>query len=203
MTVRRFDDASVADWLMADGRDWARAVTRGPLGFDAYARLLHIPDPAFPGQRETDVESVLGPGDLWQIAIAVEDLRPHTTTPDEIYYLIWDGCGYPELLSGGAPIVEIRDERGASMRDYHLFVGDTDMLGWLPPEPEPTPRHGHSILPAPAFVWPADRAWCFTEDVDPHFATIGASAAAIADLLRDTRIDTVADDPDVSPPFYR
>ncbi|WP_287003679.1 MULTISPECIES: hypothetical protein [Gordonia] len=75
------------------------------------------------------------------------------------------------------------------MRDYHLFVGDTDMLGWL--------------LPAPAFVWPADRAWCFTEDVDPHFATIGASTAAIASLLRDTRIDTVADDPDVSPPFYR
>lgn len=89
------------------------------------------------------------------------------------------------------------------MRDYHLFVGDTDMLGWLPPEPEPTPRHGQSLLPAPSFVWPADRAWCFTEDTDPHFATIGASAAAITDLLRDTRIDTVADDPDVSPPFYR
>ncbi|GAB40594.1 MULTISPECIES: hypothetical protein [Gordonia] len=202
MTIRRFDDASVADWLMSDPRDWGCVVTRGPLGFDAYARLLHIPDPAFPGQCENDVESVLGPSELWQIAVAVEDLRPHTTTPDEIYYLIWDGCGYPELLSGGVPIVEIHDERGATVRDYHLFVGDTDMLGWLPPEPEPTSRHGHPILPPPAFIWPADRAWCFTEDIDPHFATIGASAAAIADLLRDTRIDTVADDPDVSPPFY-
>lgn len=189
MTIRRFDDASVADWLMTDGRDWARAVTRGPLGFDAYARLLHIPDPAFPGQRENDVESVYGPSELWQIAVAVEDLHRYTTTPDEIYYLIWAGCGYPELLRDGVPIAGIRDERGSTMRDYHLFVGDTDMLGWL--------------LPAPAFVWPADRAWCFTEDVDPHFATIGASTAAIASLLRDTRIDTVADDPDVSPPFYR
>ncbi|MCR8897678.1 hypothetical protein NWF34_12060 [Gordonia sp. GONU] len=48
-------------------------------------------------------------------------------------------------------------------------------------------------------TWPADRAWCV---VDPHFATIGASAAAIADILTDSSIDTVDDDPRVDPPRY-
>lgn len=56
--------------------------------------------------------------------------------------------------------------------------------------------------PTPSFVWPADRTWCVTCDVDPHFATIGGSAEAIAATLALTEIDVVVDDPDVEPPYY-
>ncbi|EME16461.1 hypothetical protein [Rhodococcus triatomae] len=41
-----------------------------------------------------------------------------------------------------------------------------------------------------------------TCDVDPHFATIGGSAAAIAATLALTDVDVVVDDPDVEPPYY-
>ncbi|NKS72360.1 hypothetical protein GS531_04915 [Rhodococcus hoagii] len=61
------------------------------------------------------------------------------------------------------------------------------------------PGHGS---PTPAFIWPADHAWCVTCDVDPHFASIGASADAIARLVADTRVDVVVDDPDTEPPYY-
>ena len=36
----------------------------------------------------------------------------------------------------------------------------------------------------PAFVWPADRAWCVAKDVDPHWAGIGGPGALVAELHR-------------------
>lgn len=47
--------------------------------------------------------------------------------------------------------------------------------------------------PTPAFVWPADRAWCVTCDVDPHFATIGRSAEAIDTIVTLQEVDVVDD----------
>jgi hypothetical protein len=50
-------------------------------------------------------------------------------------------------------------------------------------------------MPNPAFIWPADRAWCVTNDVDPHWAGIAATAAAIDDLLASPALDMVRADP--------
>jgi len=58
------------------------------------------------------------------------------------------------------------------------------------------------LLPLPAFVWPADRAWCLTRDVDPHYAGIAASAAAIEELLAQPQLDVVLADPAEVPPHY-
>ena len=62
-------------------------------------------------------------------------------------------------------------------RAYFLFqvseLGDRDLSpGRLWPD-----------LPDPAFVWPADQAWCLANDVDPHWAGIGADASAIDSSL--------------------
>ena len=58
-------------------------------------------------------------------------------------------------------------------------------------------------LPDPAFVWPADHAWCLANDVDPHWAGIGADASAIDDLVADPRLDVVPADPRLRQPSYR
>jgi hypothetical protein len=55
----------------------------------------------------------------------------------------------------------------------------------------------------PAFVWPADRAWCVARDVDPHWAGIGGSARLVSRLTAEPLLDVVTADPDESPPAYR
>lgn len=57
-------------------------------------------------------------------------------------------------------------------------------------------------MPPPAFIWPADRAWCITHDVDPHWAVIGADPAALDPLLTEPRLDAVPTDSNDEPPFY-
>jgi hypothetical protein len=67
-------------------------------------------------------------------------------------------------------------------------------------------ERGHSDglgMVAPAFIWPADRRWCFTSDVDPHWAGIGGEAAAIDALIAADDIDVVRADPAVPAPAYR
>lgn len=46
-------------------------------------------------------------------------------------------------------------------------------------------------IPPPTFVWPADHRWCYSSDVDPRWAGIGASAAAIEPLTRRSDVDVV------------
>jgi len=57
-------------------------------------------------------------------------------------------------------------------------------------------------MPNPAFIWPADRSWCVADDVDPHWAGIGADRSAIDQLLADPRLDIVRADPREDPPHY-
>jgi hypothetical protein len=188
-------DLSPADWLVANelaGLDWWRLVTVGPDGFERQARLRFSPDPAWEGQSENDLGD-LGPDrpteqDL--LAVAAEVLASHTTTPDDCFFARWDG--WPARLDG--PTFDLPN------RAYHLLRGTVgDLIGWIAAGPWTT---AHDAYP-PAFVWPADRSWCIAADVDPHFAGIGASSAAIDALLADSRIDVVDLPPGVEPPFYR
>ena len=54
----------------------------------------------------------------------------------------------------------------------------------------------------PAFIWPADHAWCVANDVDPHWAGVGGTAPLISRLMADPRLDLVPADPAEDPPFY-
>ncbi len=58
-------------------------------------------------------------------------------------------------------------------------------------------------MPSPAFIWPSDRAWCITADVDPHWAGIGADHAAIDMLLTESRLDVVPVEANEKLPFYQ
>ncbi|HEU5268190.1 MAG TPA: hypothetical protein VFU35_15885 [Jatrophihabitans sp.] len=87
-------------------------------------------------------------------------------------------------------------------RGYWLFrgpladIGTWDTAHGWPGQPRLQPTH-------PAFVWPADRAWCLAWDVDPHWAGIGAHQALITALIADPLLDTVPADPTEDQPSYR
>ncbi len=84
-------------------------------------------------------------------------------------------------------------------RDYFLFQGAWYLGNWGAPQ---EPSGSHDWAPPPAFVWPADHAWCLARDVDPHYAGIGADPIAIQALLDDPRLDVVEADPSQEPPRY-
>ncbi|WP_432510106.1 hypothetical protein [Kineococcus sp. SYSU DK001] len=190
---------SVADWITGSTRPWHRLVSTGPAGLPAYARLRFIPDPTHPGQGEGDVDVDPGPdapseNDRMRTALTV--LAAYTTTPDECFFAVWDGWGLVPT-DRTTPRIEVPN------REYLLFQGAVSDLGdgreWsrvLNPPPHPWPG------PDPAFTWPRDRAWCLTKDVDPHYATIGSSRAAVRELLDHPDLDVVKLDLDEEPPHY-
>ncbi len=84
------------------------------------------------------------------------------------------------------------------MRSYFLFRGPLSDVGkWGDGFSD---RHDQW---EPAFVWPADRAWCVAKDVDPHPAGIGAASAVIDQLIADPRLDAVRADPAQDQPDYQ
>lgn len=190
-------DLSAADWLTSSRLSWWQLVTLGPAGFAAYARLRFIPDPAYAGQAENAAEvDDEHPSDLAQLVAVLEVLATHTTTPDDWHVAYWDGWGsqaFPSYV-WQAPRVRVPN------RDYVLLRGAavdlTGSAGGPPDQPDLVPVH-------PAFVWPADRAWCVTADVDPHWAGIGADRAAIDELLTATDLDVVLAHPGEEQPHYR
>jgi hypothetical protein len=95
----------------------------------------------------------------------------------------------PEWRRG--PLVDVPHRR------YVLLRGPLDAIeAW-----ETELGSGHPIAP-PAFVWPADRRWCFTSDVDPHWAGIGAEQRAVDALVAAPHLDVVPAHPAATPPRY-
>jgi len=86
-------------------------------------------------------------------------------------------------------------------RAYFLFHGTVVEIGdWGAVQ---VPGEHPADVPAPAFIWPADHAWCIANDVDPHWAGIGVDTATIDQLLADPRLDVVLADPREAQPEYR
>jgi hypothetical protein len=127
-----------------------------------------------------------------QLHVVMTILRTHSRTPDDLYFGFWDG-NWGSTLSG--PTVDVPN------RSYFLFKGAVSELG----EWNTSDREDHTLRPAepiPALIWPADHAWCVANDVDPHWAGIGASIEAIHELTADPRLDVVLADPTEEQPTY-
>ncbi|GAA0971635.1 hypothetical protein GCM10009562_09350 [Nocardioides aquaticus] len=193
MALTSCGDRSAAAWLREPTTPWGTLVTFGPQVFPTYARVRFLPDPTAPGQSESDVD-VDAPDDLDVVRDVVTVLAAHTRTPDDVYFCLWDGWGTPPGLEG-------RPKVAVPNRLFFMFRGALADIGdWG------TPRMEHAVVghtPPPAFIWPADHAWCFAFDVDPHYAGIGGAAAAVADLIGHPTLDAVEADPEKAQPLYR
>jgi hypothetical protein len=172
-------DLTPADWISGSDLPWHRLVTFGPSGFPVYARLRFLPDPTVDGQHEHEAVGS-GRSEDEQLRLLLDVLAAHTSTPEECYFCVWDGYG--DL---GGPKVTVPH------RSYHLFAGPL------------RDARAASTPTGPAFVWPADHAWCVARDVDPHWAGIGATRAAVDQLVADPRLDVVVADPGREQPAYR
>ena len=229
MTLTFCSDLAGADWIVHSTLPWQQLVCFGPAGFDAYARLRVLPDPVRPGQSENDVAAEDRRTD--QLPRLCELLAARTTTPDNCYFCVWEGFGQAEPstdddaayvavdnsadqieraaarpglapTSGVSPSVPQAPKVEVPHRAYWLFRGALAEIGtWDTAEAWP----GRYRLGAaePAFVWPADRAWCVASDVDPHWAGIGGGTPLINQLIADPLLDAVSADPTTEQPLYR
>jgi hypothetical protein len=227
MALTLCSDLSPAAWLVTSSLPWDRLVTFGPAGLEAYARLRFLPDPAYEGQSENDAVDD-SPSAADRLRTLLQRLAPHTTSPDDCYCCLWDGWGelygrsttaLPDLVmrtdqpAGGvqpagwapAPCPTPSDDAPKVVvpnRAYYLFHGSLTEAGdWGAANPWLSPDRLH--MPEPAFVWPADHAWCIANDVDPHWAGIGADKLVIDRLVSDSRLDVVPANPDAEQPSYR
>jgi hypothetical protein len=216
-------DLSAADWITASDRPWRQLAGFGPGGFPAYARLRFLPDPAYVGQEEGDLDVEIDDVDeVTALRVALETLTRHTRTPDDCYFCLWDGWGTDIMGGDGARVLDYQTGtvskgpliapafspsvlRGPKVvipsRAYFLFRGSISDFGdWGAADEWPGQPRQH--MPNPAFIWPADHAWCVANDVDPHWAGIGADLAALDELLADPRLDVVPADPSQDQPYY-
>jgi hypothetical protein len=153
--------------------------------------------------------------------MVLEVLSRCTRTPEDCYFCLWDGWGVHESDGARTPDVgtgDLEAEPGIDPsfsppasrepmvvvpnRSYLLFHGTVTDLGDAGPAPAWPGQLGEARAD-PAFIWPADQAWCVANDVDPHWAGIGASAQAIDELVADPRLDVVRADPRARQPRYR
>lgn len=194
MSLSACTDVAAADWIVGLEKRWPQLTVMGPPGFPAYARLRFLPDPAFEGQNESAAnypEDAL-PEDE-QLAVVLEILSRYTSAPADCYFCVWEGWGI-SVVGDGVPTVKL------PTRSYLLFHGAPTDCGDWGPDVQFDPRGPDAA--DPAFVWPADHAWCVTHDVDPHFAMIAGPAEAIELIIADSRLDAVTHDPEENPPFY-
>lgn len=124
VTITPCRDGSPARWLTDQRRDWWDLVTRGPSGYERYARLRFIPDPTYDGQREMDTNLANdGQPEIAQLGIAVSALARFTTTADVCYFLIWED--YENLDHFRAATVSIPE------RPCYLFRGTAEDVSTL------------------------------------------------------------------------
>jgi hypothetical protein len=222
-------DLAAADWIARSTLPWRQLVCFGPAGFDAYARLRFLPDPVHPGQRENDVEAEDWRTD--QLPRLFELLAAGTTTPDDCYFCVWEGFGHaepatdddpgyvgvdnsrepieradarPGLAPTSAALSSVRPAPKVEVphRAYWLFRGSLGELGtWDSAAAWPGQRRLEASQPA--FVWPADHAWCVAWDVDPHWAGMGGGTLLISQLIADPLLDVVSADPSTEQPLYQ
>lgn len=151
MSLRFGGDPAAAAWLAAGGlgSDVSATLMLGPSGFEAYARILALPDPSFPGQAEADIDEAVidaAPTDMALVDRTVATLT-ETTHDEELFFLLWDGWPYRPPLPV-APTVEI-----GGIRRYVLASGTRkEWLAW-------TAGLAEGAY-APGFVWPTDHRWC-------------------------------------------
>lgn len=229
MTLTFCWDLAAADWIAHSHVPWSRLVGFGPAGFDAYARLRLMPDPARPGQTENDVEAETWRTD--QLPTLFEVLATQTETPEDCYFCVWEGFGdavvaidddavyiddetagaqlerpvaQPGLAPepAGSPLLPHLPKVVVPNRAYWLFRGPLADVGtWDTAQGWPDQCRLRNA--EPAFVWPSDHAWCVALDVDPHWAGIGGNLALITKLTTDPRLDVVPADPTKDQPLYQ
>lgn len=220
------DAGSAGDWIRERLRPPDASVgSVAPTGFETCVRILHGLEWRGRPARWADVASEGGKtmhplvqfralaahpsehGEPFEGGLTVaevtalsEALERHTTTPDDVWFALWNGFG--QLNDGGsswlvasdggetvesAPALLTAAERGAATlsmpmgRDYLVFRGPLSAIA-------PLTQQG-VWEQSPNLWWPADRAWCVATEIDFDSTLVSCSLSVATDLLNDPRFE--------------
>ena len=203
-------DLSPAAWLADDPAPALLRANLGPTGHQAYARLLHA---------DAGGDRAEGHLDRPLLDALVAVLARHTTTPERAYFALWDGYGdieggesagflvafsgpmrWPGRIFGKekpipapppafSPAVLAGPRLDFLGQPHLLFTGPVAEAGrWgAAPYGAGIPRDINS----PNLMWPHDRSWFVTTNIDGTWSGVAGSAALIADLLAEPRLEVV------------
>ncbi|MGA8987811.1 hypothetical protein [Aeromicrobium sp.] len=209
MPLTPLADHSAADWFASDLAPRALRTILGPSGFEAYARVLHAEQS--PGDAERDEGHLRN--DLLQALCSV--LGRHTTTPAACYFGLWEGYG--DIHGGDAvgfltsfsgpprwpgriftkekppppvpPAFPPYVMDGPLLGEQFLFAGRLDQAGqWG------AASYGQGVprdINSPNLMWPDDHAWFVTTNIDSTWTGVAGSAALVAELLAEPRLEVV------------
>ena len=202
-------DVSAAGWfrdrLHPFGSDVGSLV---PEGFEAYARVFHpVVVPGASPRRWSEVAAAngrhahpqmqlhtisrpddaaspefyeRGPGfDAGSLPaverhVLVELLRPATSSPQRCWFGVWEGFG-------GLDDQGVRERVVVPNRAYLLASGPVERA--LDPFHDPDQSAN--------LWWPDDHAWFVATEIDLAWTYVGASAAVVADLVADPRVEAM------------
>lgn len=182
-------------WRTGSGRPdkvrWAELAQAVPIG--ALTRFEELPrDPS-----EQLVAPAVGTLGRDELETLIELLDQHTTSPSACWFAVWAGYGWmtghkaladlsyaplPRRRSARAKIPPELPQLELPGRCYVLHHGPIVAAAALcdPPSSQ-----------SPNLWWPDDRAWCVASEIDFRSTYIGASAAAIDEILHDARIEAI------------
>jgi hypothetical protein len=160
-------------WQPVHWRDLPQRL--GPIGAETgFCELTgwrpHEPSPGGV-DREPD-DGTMNAADLQTVAAFMSGW---TTTPDDVWFCVWAGYGWPEL-----PRVDDRNHLvQLPHRDHWLCHGTMADALQLP--------HGQ----APTLWWPNDKAWCISTEIDGYSTFVAATARCVDTLLALPELETV------------
>ncbi|MCK9894219.1 hypothetical protein [Frankia sp. AgB32] len=117
--------------------------------------------------------------DAHETAALARVLSRFTTSPEQVYFCLWEGFGLPATRARENRPTRVRTPH----RAYRLLAGPVSAASILP---TPVPWRCASLW------WPRDQSWLVATDIDGYLTYLGASHAAIRAVLADPALDAVA-----------
>lgn len=120
------------------------------------------------------------PADIAQILAQL--LAPHTSTPQECFFAIWDGWNARPSQGLGASF-------RIPGRHLHLYTAPLSTAA------ERFTTEGSTFTHSPNIWWPADQAWCVATEIDLTCTYVGCSNDAAHQLV-DSQLEAFPVEPD-------
>lgn len=190
-------DESFVTW--AEVAAWSGRVVHPRVQFRALATPASDVRAAKPWEEDPE-PGVLLPATL---AALCDVLARHTTSAERCWFCVGDGY---EATSEGCAAIAFTSQEGEGQpeesllppdfasgivkgprvelpeRSYLLLEGPLDAAGEV----------AMSLFPqSPNLFWPEDRAWCVATEIDLDSTYLGGTAALVADVLADERLEAM------------
>lgn len=145
-----------------------------------------------------DLEPEVGSLPLGQVNRLMDLLIQHTSTPNQVWFGVWEGFGGLKIrpggtvmLSSGGPGSRRRQKRPPSPaptfqlpnRSYYLLSGPLEAIR-------------ESMCEGPGWqsanlLWPQDRSWCVATEVDFAWTYVGGDETLIKALVEDQFLEAI------------